>query len=49
MRHILKLHRDLNADSLPQADHDYTIEIFDPAIHKQQWLELHIFSSRGPR
>jgi mycothiol synthase len=46
MRHILKLHRDLNADSLPQADHDYTIESFNPAIHKQQWLELnnYIFS-----
>ena len=40
MRHILKLHRDLNADSLPQADHDYTIETFNPAIHKQQWLDL---------
>ena len=38
MRHILKLHRDLNADSLPQADHDYTIETFNPALHKQQWL-----------
>ncbi len=40
MRHILKLHRDLNADSLPQADHAYTIENFDVAIHKQQWLDL---------
>ena len=40
MRHILKLHRDLNANSLPQADHDYTIETFNPAIHKQQWLDL---------
>ena len=46
MRHILKLHRDLDANSLPQADHDYTIETFDPAIHKQQWLDLNnlIFS-----
>jgi len=40
MRHILKLHRDLNADSLPQADHDYTIETFNPALHKQQWLDV---------
>ena len=40
MRHILKLHRDLNSDSLPQAVHDYTIEVFDPSKHKQQWLEL---------
>jgi mycothiol synthase len=40
MRHILKLHRDLDTNSLPQADHDYTIETFDPAIHKQQWLDL---------
>ena len=46
MRHILKLHRNLNADSLPQAVHDYTIETFNPGIHKQQWLELNnnIFS-----
>ena len=40
MRHILKLHRDLDTNSLPQADHDYTIETFNPAIHKQQWLDL---------
>ena len=40
MRHILKLHRDLNRDSLPQAAHDYTIESFNAAIHKQQWLDL---------
>jgi mycothiol synthase len=40
MRHILKLHRDLDTNSLPQADHDYTIETFDPALHKQQWLDL---------
>jgi hypothetical protein len=32
MRHILKLHRDLDTNSLPQADHDYTIETFDPAF-----------------
>ena len=40
MRHILKLHRDLNKGSLPQAVHDYTIEIFDTNTHKQQWLDL---------
>lgn len=40
MRHILKLHRDLDANSLPQATHDYSIEIFDPSKHKQQWLDL---------
>ena len=46
MRHILKLHRDLDTHSLPQAEHDYTIESFDPALHKQQWLDLNnlIFS-----
>lgn len=40
MRHILKLHRDLDANLLPQAEHDFLIETFDPEIHKQQWLEL---------
>jgi mycothiol synthase len=40
MRHILKLHRDLNRDSLPQIAHDYTIETFDEAIYKQSWLDL---------
>ena len=40
MRHILKLHRDLTSDSLPQATHDYTIETFDVSIHKQAWLDL---------
>jgi len=40
MRHILKLHRDLDSNSLPQADHDYTIETFNPLLHKTQWLEL---------
>ena len=40
MRHILKLHRDLNTQSLPHAAHDYTIESFDIAVHKQQWLDL---------
>jgi mycothiol synthase len=40
MRHILKLHRELNADPLPQVDHEFTIKTFDPAIHKEQWLKL---------
>ncbi len=40
MRHILKLHRDLNTQSLPQTAHDYTIENFDIAVYKQQWLDL---------
>jgi ribosomal protein S18 acetylase RimI-like enzyme len=40
MRHILKLHRDLNKDSLPQVAHDYVIETFNPAIHKRAWLDL---------
>jgi mycothiol synthase len=40
MRHILKLHRDLTTQSLPQSTHEFTIEIFNPATHKQAWLEL---------
>ena len=40
MRHILKLHRDLTSDSLPQGTHNYTIETFDVSIHKQAWLDL---------
>ena len=40
MRHILKLHRDLNRDSLPQAHHDYAIELFNPETHRQAWLDL---------
>jgi mycothiol synthase len=40
MRHILKLHRDLKSESLPQISHNYTIETFNLDIHKQQWLEL---------
>ena len=40
MRHILKLHRDLDSNSLQQADHDYTIETFNPLLHKTQWLDL---------
>ena len=40
MRHILKLHRDLDSNSLPQAEHNYTIETFNPELHKQKWLDL---------
>jgi mycothiol synthase len=46
MRHILKLHRDLTTQSLPQATHEFTIERFNTATHKQAWLDLnnHIFA-----
>jgi len=40
MRHILKLHRDLTSDLLPQSTHNFTIETFNTGIHKQQWLDL---------
>ena len=40
MRHILKLHRDLTTQSLPQAAHEFTIETFNTATHKQAWLDL---------
>ncbi len=40
MRHILKLHRDLTTQSLPQATHGFTIECFNTATHKQAWLDL---------
>jgi mycothiol synthase len=40
MRHILKLHRDLTTQSLPQAAPEFTIETFNTATHKQAWLEL---------
>ena len=40
MRHILKLHRDLTTQSLPQATHGFTIETFNTATHKQAWLDL---------
>lgn len=40
MRHILKLHRDLNTEALPQISHNHTIETFNVSIHKQQWLDL---------
>jgi mycothiol synthase len=46
MRHILKLHRDLTTQSLPQRSHEFTIECFNTATHKQAWLDLnnHIFA-----
>jgi mycothiol synthase len=40
MRHILKLHRDLTTQSLPQRSHEFTIETFNAATHKQVWLDL---------
>jgi mycothiol synthase len=40
MRHILKLHRDLTTQSLPQAAHEFTIETFNAATDKQVWLDL---------
>ena len=40
MRHILKLHRDLNTEALPQISRNHTIETFDTSIHKQAWLDL---------
>jgi len=39
MRHILKIHRSLQ-DSIPVSDYSFTIETFNPAIHKQIWLDL---------
>ena len=40
MRHILKLHRDLTTQSLPQVAHEFTIECFNTATQKQAWLDL---------
>lgn len=40
MRHILKLHRDLDSNSLARTDHEFTIETFNPIHHKTQWLVL---------
>ena len=40
MRHILKLHRDLTTQSLPQRSYEFTIECFNTATHKQAWLDL---------
>ncbi len=39
MRHILKIHRSLQG-RIPDTDHGFTIETFDPAAHKQTWLDL---------
>jgi len=39
MRHILKIHRSLQG-RIPDTDHGFSIEHFDPAIHKQPWLDL---------
>ncbi len=39
MRHILKIHRSLD-DPIPDTEHNFTIETFNPSIHKQEWLDL---------
>ena len=39
MRHILKIHRSLQ-DAIPESSHAFTIETFNPALHKQSWLDL---------
>lgn len=39
MRHILRIHRSLELP-VPEFDHSYTIERFNPAVHKQAWLDL---------
>jgi len=39
MRHILKIHRVLQG-RIPDTDYGFTIESFDPLIHKQVWLDL---------
>ena len=39
MRHILKIHRSLQG-RIPDTDHGFAIETFDPEQHKQAWLEL---------
>lgn len=39
MRHILKIHRSLQG-RIPDTDHGFTIERFNPALHKQLWLDL---------
>ena len=40
MSHILRLHRDLTTQSLPQRSHEFTIETFNAATDKQVWLDL---------
>ena len=39
MRHILKIHRSLQ-DPIPESSHSFTIEAFNPTLHKQIWLDL---------
>ena len=39
MRHILKIHRSLQG-RIPDTDHGFTIESFNPATDKQAWLAL---------
>ena len=39
MRHILRIHRSLHVP-IPDDNHDFTIETFNPSIHKQAWLDL---------
>ena len=39
MRHILKIHRTLQG-LIPDTDHGFTIERFNPTVHKQDWLDL---------
>ncbi|CAB4654266.1 unannotated protein [freshwater metagenome] len=39
MRHILRIHRSLH-DPIPDDHHGFTIETFNPLIHKQAWLDL---------
>jgi len=39
MRHILKIHRALQG-RIPDTDHGFTIESFNPKLHKDAWLAL---------
>ena len=39
MRHILKIHRSLQGQ-IPDSDHSFTIQNFDPVQHKKAWLDL---------
>ncbi|CAN2171776.1 mycothiol_MshD, mycothiol synthase [Candidatus Nanopelagicaceae bacterium] len=39
MRHILKLSRSL-LEPIPHIEHSYQFTTFDPALHRQQWLDL---------
>ncbi len=39
MRHILKIHCSLH-NLIPVSAHDFDIETFNPAVHKEEWLEL---------